>query len=87
MNLYSSPPGIGRLGWKFYVIFIAIDVIVFLTILFAFPETKGRTLEELDEIFNAKWPVKASFKKEEIIVQDGIGVTEILGPERKHSTH
>ena len=35
---------------------------------FFIPETKGRTLEELDEIFTAKSPVKESTKKKKLEV-------------------
>ena len=79
ISLYSGPPGIGNLGWKFYVIFIAIDVIVFVTIYFTFPETKGRTLEELDEIFESKRPVKASLVKRAVLIKDGEGAQRVLG--------
>ena len=34
-------------------------------------ETRGRTLEELDEIFNASWPAMASSRKIKIAVKEG----------------
>ena len=82
MSLYSSPPGIGRLKWKFYIVFIAIDVVVFAVIYFFFPETKGRTLEELDEIFEAKNPVKTSLARKNVVVSKGEGVRKVLDDEK-----
>lgn len=38
------------------------DAIQFITWYFMMPETKGTTLEELDDIFAAPNPVKASLK-------------------------
>jgi hypothetical protein len=38
------------------------------------PETKQRSVEELDAIFNARRPVKASLEKHEVIVTDGKGI-------------
>lgn len=35
---------------------------------FFLPETKGRTLEELDQVFEAKSPVKASLQARKVAV-------------------
>jgi hypothetical protein len=45
-----------------YVFFVFWDVVEALFIYSFFVETKGRTLEELDEVFEAKNPRKASTK-------------------------
>jgi hypothetical protein len=49
-----------QIGYWFYVFFAFFDLFEFVIIYFFFVETKGRTLEELDEIFEAKNPRKAS---------------------------
>jgi Sugar (and other) transporter len=49
-----------NIKYWFYVFFVFWDVFEFLFIYFIFVETKGRTLEELDEVFDAKNPRKAS---------------------------
>lgn len=43
--------------------FVIWDLFEFAFIYLFFVETKGRTLEELDEIFEAKNPAKASVRK------------------------
>ncbi|KAI9647669.1 hypothetical protein NHQ30_004054 [Ciborinia camelliae] len=48
---------------------------------FFFVETKGRTLEELTEIFNAAKPVKYSLTKSEVLIYRNEGVTEVLEKE------
>ena len=37
-------------------------------------ETKGRSIEELEEIFNDPHPVKRSLQKHEVVVRSGEGV-------------
>ena len=46
-------------GWNFFG---------FVYAYFLLPETKGRTLEELDRIFEARRPVKESLKKQKLAV-------------------
>ena len=53
---------------------MAVIAIIYTT----FPETKGRTLEELDEIFESKYPVKASLMRRTVVVREGEGVKGIL---------
>lgn len=49
-----------QIGYWFYVFFVFWDVFELGFIYFFFVETKGRTLEELDVVFEAKNPRKAS---------------------------
>jgi len=46
-----SPLGLNRLGWKFYLVFICTNLVNALIVIFFFPETKGKTLEEMDAVF------------------------------------
>ena len=52
-----------QIKYWFYVFFVFWDLFEFVFIYFFFVETKGRTLEELDEIFEAPNPRKASTAK------------------------
>ncbi|KAJ9611120.1 hypothetical protein H2200_004303 [Cladophialophora chaetospira] len=58
VNTFAAP-----IKYWFYVFFAFFDIFEFIIIYFFFVETKGRTLEELDEIFEAKNPRKASTMK------------------------
>lgn len=51
-----------QIGYWFYVFFVFWDCFEFAFIYFFFVETKDRTLEELEEVFQAKNPRKASLK-------------------------
>lgn len=68
INTYAAPVGITNSGWKFYILYLAIDALGIAAIYFTFVETKGRTLEEIDEIFANPHPVKRSLQKRELIV-------------------
>lgn len=71
-STYASPVALQNLKWKYYFVFIAVDVVWFFVIWLLYPETKGiiprsnmahllgRTLEEMQTIFDSPSPVKAS---------------------------
>jgi len=51
-----TPLGLQTLGWKLYIFFACTNVVNALTVIFFFPETKGRTLEEMDAVFGDRVP-------------------------------
>ncbi|KAI0042870.1 general substrate transporter [Auriscalpium vulgare] len=51
-----SPIGMNKVGWKFYTLFIALNTVDFVLIALFFPETKGKTLEEMAEVFGDAQP-------------------------------
>jgi hypothetical protein len=79
----SEHADITQIRYWFYVFFVFWDLFEFVFIYFFFVETKGRTLEELDEIFEAKDPRKAStqratLKKQTIVNGGDNAVTSIV---------
>lgn len=46
-----TPPGVTNLGTKYYIIYAVINFCGVLIVYFFFPETKGRSLEDIDHIF------------------------------------
>lgn len=63
LNTFVAPIALKNIGYWFYVFFVFWDLFEFAVIYFFFVETKGRTLEELDEVFEAPNPRKASTAK------------------------
>jgi hypothetical protein len=57
-----------KIGWKFYIIFIVLNLVDCLLILFFFPETKGRSLEEMAVVFGDQ--VDASAVIQESVPRD-----------------
>jgi hypothetical protein len=55
------------ISWRYYFLFIALNVVWSATWFVFGVETRGRTLEELKEVFDAKWPPKASMEKRQAV--------------------
>ncbi|KAL3421406.1 hypothetical protein PVAG01_07851 [Phlyctema vagabunda] len=57
---YSAPVSVAlkNIGWKFYMVFVAVTVLSTLIILFYFPETSGLSLEEINAKFGDKVEVE-----------------------------
>ncbi|OWZ70031.1 hypothetical protein AYX14_04548 [Cryptococcus neoformans] len=51
-NQFVNPIALDSIGWKYYIVFIVICALQFVNIYFTFPEVKGRTLEEIAEVFD-----------------------------------
>ncbi|KZO92397.1 sugar transporter [Calocera viscosa TUFC12733] len=62
VNTFAAPVAMNNIGYWFYVFFVFFDCFEFLFVYFLFVETKGRTLEELDAIFESSNPRNASLK-------------------------
>ncbi|KDQ62665.1 hypothetical protein JAAARDRAFT_203742 [Jaapia argillacea MUCL 33604] len=60
INTFGLPVALQKLGWKVYVIFLVWDVFEVVIVYIFAVETKGLTLEEIDEVFNQPNPRKYS---------------------------
>ena len=54
-----NPIALRAIGWKYYIVFCCILAGLFAALYFILPETKGRSLEEIAEIFDGS-PLTAS---------------------------
>lgn len=64
-------------SWRYYFLFIFWDAFEVAFIYFLFVETKGKTLEELTEMFRAKKPVVTSLRKTAVVMRTGEGVKAV----------
>jgi hypothetical protein len=46
-----APIALAKLGFKFFYFFFAFNLVALACYVLVYPETKGRTLEQLDEVF------------------------------------
>ena len=70
INTYAGPIALANIKYNYVFIFVGWDVIETLIWYLICVETVGRTLEELEEIFNQKNPVRASIKTKILAVTD-----------------
>jgi hypothetical protein len=49
---FVNPIALGRIGWKYYIVFDVLLAIICTVTFFLFPETKGHSLEEIAEVFD-----------------------------------
>lgn len=49
--LQCAPEAFSTIGWKYYIVFISITTVIFFIVWLWFPETRGRSLEDIGELF------------------------------------
>jgi uncharacterized protein YybS (DUF2232 family) len=50
-NVFVNPIALSAIGWKYYIVYVALLLSYGLVIFFFYRETRGRTLEEISVIF------------------------------------
>lgn len=53
---FAVPPLLWTINWKMYMMFAGFNLLAFIHIFLTAPETKGKTLEEMDEVFDSGRP-------------------------------
>jgi len=69
LNQFAWPVSLKAIGWKTYIVFVVWCAVQTAVFYFFLPETKNRTLEELDQIFAARRPVKESLKAKKVALR------------------
>lgn len=67
MVVEITPPGIESLHWRFYIIWTVFNFAFIPTVYFFYPETAGRTLEDIDRFFAAPHTPLLVFRDKEAI--------------------
>lgn len=67
LNTYLPPLAIIDVGYRFCLFYVCWDAVGICVIYLTFVETKGRNLEEMEEIFNDPHPVKASLAMQKVV--------------------
>ncbi|KAI1380504.1 general substrate transporter [Hypoxylon crocopeplum] len=76
INQFAGPIALGNIGYKYIYVFVGWDVVESLLWYLFGVESQGRTLEQLEWVYNQPNPVKASLKVDKVIVQADGKVTE-----------
>ncbi|KAJ7196945.1 general substrate transporter [Mycena pura] len=80
INTFANSVGLQNLTWKYYFVFVAWDLVAAVLWYVFGVETRGRTLEQLDTIFDAPWPASASTRKVAVKLHAD-GAVEVLDEE------
>lgn len=71
-NTYVTAVALEAIDWHYYFVFVGLNLVYSLVWFLFGVETRGRTLEELDAVFEAKWPPRAALRKTVMVKkQDG----------------
>lgn len=79
LNTYVPPIAIARSSYRFYILYVVWDAFGALVIYLIFVETKGRNLEEMDDLFESPNPVKKSLELDKVKIR-GDGTVKLAGP-------
>ncbi|KAL4793093.1 general substrate transporter [Aspergillus venezuelensis] len=71
---YTAPVtlALSTVGWKYYMVFVAVTVVSTVVIIFYFPETQGLTLEEI----NAKFGDKVELELQDALAAEDASVSD-----------
>ncbi|KAJ5980011.1 general substrate transporter [Penicillium waksmanii] len=58
-NIFVNPIALEAIGWKYYIVYVVILVVYCLIVFFAYPETRGRSLEQMSLIFDKEDTIDA----------------------------
>ncbi|RFU31831.1 hypothetical protein B7463_g4510, partial [Scytalidium lignicola] len=83
INQFGFPVALKNIQWKTYIVFIVWCFVQAGLIYLFMPETKNRTLEELDEIFSQPNPRKASTQKKKIVLDANANIVGVKAVDKK----
>ncbi|KAH7413950.1 general substrate transporter [Phaeosphaeria sp. MPI-PUGE-AT-0046c] len=87
MVVEITPPGIQTLQWRFYIIWTVFNFAFVPIVYFLYPETAGRTLEDIDRIFVGDTPLLIFRDKEAIAEKRPERFVQLENEEvRRHSS-
>ena len=75
-NIFVNAIALEQIGWKYYFVFIAVLIWMFITVFFFYPETKNRTLESMAALFDGEDAVPNASdvqEKVEVLRRESIG--------------
>ncbi|RSH91687.1 hypothetical protein EHS25_009056 [Saitozyma podzolica] len=73
-NTYVTAVAMKAITWKYYLVFVALNLLYSVLWNVFGVETRGRTLEELSEVFDANFPPRAALAKTTMLRREGGGL-------------
>ncbi|KAK1756455.1 general substrate transporter [Echria macrotheca] len=77
-----SPIALAAVGWKYYILFVLTNALCTVVFAFFYPETKGKSLEQIDEIFGDVKPItdlgrRSSSQEKEVVETVHVGKRDV----------
>lgn len=84
-----SPIAFASVGWKYYSLFVCTNILGAVVVFLMFPETKGKSLEEIGAIFGDEviTPDLACVREKILAQGEGTEVEHVRGQEESSTTH
>ena len=84
MLVQVTPIAVEEIAWRYFLIFIICDAIFIVVVYFVYPETVGKTLEEIAALFGDEVAVEFAQAGRMPVAKEGDGVVagEMLGTEQ-----
>ena len=57
---------------------VVLHFVLVILLYFTLPETKGRSIEDIDFMFKSRNPVKASLTVSKVIIREGEGIEQVI---------
>ena len=73
-----TPVAIETIGWRYYLLFLLISAIIVPVVYFAYPETMGRSLEELEMMFSEGKSIPGIVKESRKPLTGGLGLERAM---------
>lgn len=77
-NTFVNPIALEAIGWKYYFVFLVVCAVQIVNIYFTFPEVKGRTLEEIAEVFDGQTETAEGLDRIDALDMDGKAQDEMI---------
>lgn len=75
---------IETIGWKYYLVFLIISAIIVPTVYFCYPETMGRSLEEIEMMFTDAKGIRDVVKmSKKPLIGQGLGLEHAKEKEKE----
>lgn len=84
-NTYVNPIALDAIQWKYYIVYCVWILVEIATVWFVFPETYGRTLEELSFMFEGKEVQDKVQKNTQKVLQVELENIETRGESREEN--
>ncbi|KAI1416423.1 general substrate transporter [Hypoxylon sp. FL1857] len=78
INQFAGPIALGNIQYRYIYVFVGWDIVETVMWYLFGVESQGRTLEQLEWVYNQPNPVKASLKVDKVIVADGKVVEKVV---------